>query len=67
MATLIAIRKPPYQHLIDGSAGNNSELTQTRNRLRQPPIRDADSHPALDDLWQLKHRVIVSQFERKRQ
>ena len=49
VAARIALLQAARQHLVEGRAADHAELTFERHRPRQPPVRDPDTHAALDD------------------
>ena len=51
VAARIAILQPPRQDRVQRRAGDQPKLAETRNSLRQPPIRYARAHSTLDNYW----------------
>jgi hypothetical protein len=49
MAANIAILQPTNQHCINCGARDDPELADSRDSLGEPPIRNGDTHTALND------------------
>ena len=49
VAVGVAQLKLPGEHVGQGGAGDDAELSGAGHRLGQPPAGDADAHAALDD------------------
>ena len=54
----IAVLQPPRENLIERRSRNHAQLSQTRDRLRQPPIGDARTHAALNN-YRFLHVLII--------
>ena len=55
----IAILQSSRKNLVEGGSGDNAKLSQTRDSLRQPPIRHACAHAALNDQGSWIHRESI--------
>ena len=51
----IAVLQPPGEDLIQGRSRNHSQMAESGDGLRQPPIGNARSHAALDDRGMSAH------------
>ena len=63
-AVTFAFCQPANEDLVQGRTGDNAELTEPGNGLREPPVGDSHAHSALNNLGKLKHHCIVSKFPR---
>ena len=50
VAAGVAVLQPAGEHGVEGGARHDAELAGQRDLAREPPRRDADAHPALDEL-----------------
>jgi hypothetical protein len=60
VATRIAVLQTTRKNRIQRSAGYNPELPGKRDSLRQPPIRNACAHAALNQYRMMAHVPIVT-------
>ena len=55
LAAHIAISEAAHKKGIECSSRNHTQLAEFRDSLGKAPIRHANTHPALDYLWELDH------------
>jgi hypothetical protein len=58
VAAEVAILEAPGKNVVERRAGDDPQVAQARDGLREPPIRDGDTHAALDDLRKIRHALI---------
>jgi hypothetical protein len=64
-AVRVAVLQPAREEDVQGRPRDDSQLADAGHRVREDPVRDPDTHPALDDLRQLHHGVSRARLVRR--